>query len=122
MYGEQIMSEFTEETLLNRNNNKYYLKCRNILEDSIDVYKNVLCLRIQYPIALNNDPKCFMNKLLTRINSIHDQYVNITFLPNLFPLLPYIIENYTTGILNFVNPNPIKLSEILNIYINKLLI
>lgn len=84
-YGEQIMSEFSEETKFNRNNDKYYLKCRNILEDSIDIYKNVLCLRIQYPIALNKDPRCFMSKLLTRTNSIHDQYVNITFVPNLFP-------------------------------------
>ena len=115
-YGEQIMIEFDEDSKINKNNNKFYLKCRNILENTLELYENVLFLRIQYPIALNDNPKCFMNKMLTRLNSVHDQYVNITFIPNLFPLLSEIIEKNTTSILNFVNKNPIKLTELLELY------
>lgn len=115
-YGEQIMTEFTENCTISKNNDKYYLKCRNMLEDSFDLYKNVLYLRIQYPIALNNDSRCFMSKMLTRLDNVHDQYVNITYTPILFPLLTEIIEKNTTGILNFVNPKPIKLSKLLEYY------
>lgn len=115
-YGEQIMIEFDEDSKINKNNNKFYLKCRNILENTLELYENVLFLRIQYPIALNDNPKCFMNKMLTRLNSVHDQYVNITFIPNLFPLLSEIIEKNTISILNFVNKNPIKLTELLELY------
>lgn len=115
-YGQQIMSEFNEDSKINKNNNKFYLKCRNILENTLELYENVLFLRIQYPIALNDNPKCFMNKMLTRLNTVQDHYVNITFIPNLFPLLSEIIEKNTMGILNFVNPESIKLSELLDWY------
>jgi len=115
-YGQQIMSEFNEDSKINKNNNKFYLKCRNILENTLGLYENVLFLRIQYPITLNDNPKCFMNKMLTRLNNVQDHYVNITFIPNLFPLLSEIIEKNTMGILNFVNPESIKLSELLDWY------
>ena len=103
--------------MIEKNNSKYYLKCRNILEDSLELYSNVLYLRIQYPVALTENPRCFMNKMLTRLDSVHDQYVNITYLPNLFPLLiSTILEKNTKGILNFVNPDPIRLSVLLDWY------
>ena len=61
-----------------------------------------------------------MNKMLTRLESVHDQYVNITYTPNLFPLLiSSILEENKTGILNFVNPGHIKLSELLEMYREK---
>ena len=109
--------KYSEKSVIEKNNSKYYLKCRNILEDSLELYSNVLYLRIQYPVALTQNPKCFMNKMLTRLDSVHDQYVNITYLPNLFPLLiSTILEKNIRGILNFVNPEPIKLSVLLDWY------
>lgn len=111
------LKEFSEKDITEKNNSKYYLKCRNILEDSLELYSNVLYLRIQYPISLTENPKCFMNKMLSRLNSVHDNYVNITYLPNLFPLLiTTILEKKITGILNFVNPVPIKLISLIEWY------
>jgi len=111
---------YSEKSVIEKNNSKYYLKCRNILEDSLELYYNVLYLRIQYPIALTQNPRCFMNKMLTRLENVHDQYVNITYLPNLFPLLiSTILEKNIRGILNFVNPEPIKLSVLLDWYKKK---
>ena len=108
---------YSEQSTCEKNNSMYYLKCRNILEDSLDLYSNVLYLRIQYPVSLTENSKCFMNKMITRLESVHEQSVNITYVPNLFPLLiSTILEKNTTGILNFVNPNSIKLSELLDWY------
>jgi dTDP-glucose 4,6-dehydratase len=113
--GEAIHNEYSENSTPN-NNSKYYLNCRIILEESIKIYNNILYLRIQYPMSLNKNKKCFMNKMLARLQSVNACKVNITFIPNLFPLLSYIIELNTKGILNFVNPKPIYLYEILEIY------
>lgn len=117
--GEPILTTYDEKTLIEKNSSKYYLKCRNILEDSLELYSNVLYLRIQYPISLTDNPKCFMNKMLYRLHNVHDQYVNITYLPNLFPLLiSTVLEKNTVGILNFVNPGSIKLGDLLEWYKN----
>ena len=72
------------------------------------------------PISLTENSKCFMNKMLTRLESVHEQYVNITFVPNLFPLLiSTILDKNIRGILNFVNPGAIKLSDLLEWYKKK---
>ena len=58
-----------------------------------------------------------MNKMLSRLDSIHEQYVNITFIPNLFPLLiKEILTKNTIGILNFVNPDEIELTTLIEWY------
>ena len=112
-----LLIKNTEECKENKNNERFYLKCRNLLEESIELYNNVLYLRIQYPISLNENPKCFMNKMLSRLDSIHEQYVNITFIPNLFPLLiKEILTKNTIGILNFVNPDEIELTTLIEWY------
>lgn len=98
------------------NYSKYYLECRILLEKSIKIYKNVLLLRIQYPISFNHK-NCFMSKMLTRRENVHDINVNITFLPSLLPLLTEIIEKQTSGILNFVNKGEISLPCLMDIYI-----
>ena len=116
--NKQKLITYSEKSKNDKNNSKYYLKCRNILEESLELYNNVLYLRIQYPISLTENPKCFMNKMLTRLESVHNQYVNITYIPNLFPLLiSTILYKNITGILNFVNPGSIKLSDLLDWYI-----
>ena len=115
--NEANLITYSDNSTNDKNNSKYYLKCRNILEDSLELYSNVLYLRIQYPISLTENPKCFMNKMLSRLECVHDQYVNITYIPNLFPLLiSTILDKNITGILNFVNPGSIKLSNLLEWY------
>lgn len=115
--NQATLTEYSEESSIEKNNSRYYLKCRNMLEDNLELYDNVLYLRIQYPISLTDNPKCFMNKMLNRLESVHEQYVNITYLPNLFPLLiSTILDKNIKGKLNFVNPEPIKLSSLLEWY------
>ena len=77
---------------------------------------DVLYLRILYPISNDGNPKCFLSKLKTRVNSIHDVDVCITVVPSLFRELPKLLEKNITGILNFVNEGSIKLNEILDIF------
>ena len=118
--NKQEYEKYTENSVKNKNNNIFYLKCRNTLEDYINLYKNVLYLRIQYPICNNNNKKCFIQKMLNRLDTVDDIYINITYVSNLFPLISKILENNLHyGILNFVNPEPIKIEEILKSYLKK---
>ena len=66
-------------------------------------------------MSLDGNPKCFLSKLKTRKNNINNVKINATIIPDLFKYIPYLIEKNNNGILNFVNKNEIKLSEILNI-------
>lgn len=93
-----------------------YTKYRVLLEKSLKIYNNILYLRIQYPIAFNNHPLCFMNKTLTRLKSINDQEINVTFIPELFPKIPLLIEQNVVGVLNFVNPKSINIIELVELY------
>jgi nucleoside-diphosphate-sugar epimerase len=107
-----------DETIEPNNTTTHYTQCRIILEQCLKHYDNVLLLRIQYPISFNSNPKCFFNKMKTRLNTINNVNVNLTIIPDLFPLLPNIIENKNgnnIGIYNFVNEGSIKLSQLLDI-------
>ena len=95
------------------NNSNYYCYCRILLEKSLSCYNNILLLRINYPISLDDNPKCFLNKIKTRLNSIDNIEINATVIPDLFPHISSLVENNTTGIINFVNKNSNKLPEIL---------
>jgi dTDP-4-dehydrorhamnose 3,5-epimerase-like enzyme/dTDP-4-dehydrorhamnose reductase len=122
IYGSGSVYKNIDNTLYTEkdepnNNEKVYLKYRIMLENCIKNYKNCLYLRIQYPIAFNNNPKCFFSKMLTRLETVNDIPVNITFLPTLIPLLfDNLIEKNINGILNFVNPGSIRLPELLTLY------
>ena len=107
---------FLETDEINNYNN-FYTKCRILLEKQIELlYDNVLNLRVIYPIGLTNNPKCFLNKMLTRTENIHKIKVNITFIPQLFPLIPSLVESNKTGNFNFVSSGSIYLHEIIDIY------
>jgi 3,5-epimerase/4-reductase len=117
---KQDLKQYTEYCNIQKNNDNFYLKCRNTLEDYIDLYKNVLYLRIQYPICDNDNEKCFIQKMLKRLDAVHDIYINITYISNLFPLICKILEdNLYSGVLNFVNPDCIKIADILKSYFIK---
>jgi len=97
----------------------YYSKVRIMLEKDLD-YENVLYLRILYPISGDNHEKCFINKIKTRLNTVHDIKINCTVLQDLIPSLFNLIENNKTGIYNFTNSGTISIPEIINIIDNKL--
>lgn len=99
-------------------NNKdfYYTKCRILLEKALECYDNVLGLRIMYPIAFNNHPKCFLNKMLERKDNAHNIQINTTIVPDLFPKIPLLIESNIKGIINFVNYGSISIDTLFQEY------
>lgn len=105
---------YSEEDEGNYNNN-FYSKSRIYLENMIKHYKNVLHLRINYPISNNISNKNLLTKLLS-YNEINDVEISITYIDELFEILINMIENNETGICNFVNNGSIYLSKILEIY------
>ena len=64
----------------------------------------------------DGNPKCFLEKLKTRTENIHNTRITATIVPSLFPKLQDIMEHRLTGILNFVNDGTISLSEILQCF------
>lgn len=93
---------------------KYYSQLKILLENDLD-YSNVLYLRFHYPISGDNNDRCLVSKILNKLNSIHDVYINCTFLPELIPKMFEMIECNTIGKYNFVNPGLITIPEIINI-------
>jgi dTDP-4-dehydrorhamnose 3,5-epimerase-like enzyme/dTDP-4-dehydrorhamnose reductase len=97
-------------------NRGVYVKYRKLLESILHLYPNVLCLRILYPITGDgSSSKCFLSKMALRI-SVHNVSVPITVVPSLFPRIPFLVENGTTGPLNFVNDGIISLPDLLEIF------
>ena len=72
-----------------------------------------MLLRINYP--LNNDlnnPKNLISKLL-KYEEIEDLSLSVTNLDSLCPIIPEMIENNETGIINFVNDGQINLIDLI---------
>jgi hypothetical protein len=106
---------YTEEDTPNLQS-KVYPKWRVELEKHVPHYKNVLYLRILYPVTLDGHPKCFMTKMVGRAASVNNTKVSITVVPELFYFLSELSEKKKTGVLNFVNKNTILLKDLLEIY------
>ena len=107
---------FTEEDEPNYDT-LFYSYVRIQLENIIrKIYLNdVLYLRIIYPVAGDDNPKCFLNKLKSRRNNIHDTNVSITVVPSLFPQLQNLITQRVVGILNFTNDGCVSLGKLMDI-------
>ena len=94
----------------------YYSRVRIMLENELEarnMFTNVLYLRILYPISGDGHEKCFLSKVKTRLNTVHDVKINSTILPNLIPNMFLLLEKKTTGILNFVNPGLISIPDLI---------
>jgi len=93
----------------------FYSHTRILLEDVIkSVHSNdVLYLRIIYPLSGNGHEKCFLEKLKSRKNNIHNANVSLTVIPSLFPTINGLIRQKLTGIFNFTNEGSTTLSQIL---------
>jgi dTDP-4-dehydrorhamnose 3,5-epimerase len=102
IYGDDDSGDYYE---------KFYSESRIYLEKLISSYKNVLYLRINYPISSCSNPKNLLVKLIN-FTKISNSTISITCVDTLFPLLPNIIENREFGIINFVNPGTISLVDI----------
>lgn len=105
---------FTEDD--NPNYHKmFYSHVRIQLENIIrDVYENdVLYLRVIYPVTGDEHPKCFVNKIRSRKDNIHNTNVSLTVVPTLFPHIKQLLNDKVTGILNFTNDGSISLGDIL---------
>jgi dTDP-4-dehydrorhamnose 3,5-epimerase-like enzyme/dTDP-4-dehydrorhamnose reductase len=90
---------------------KFYSESRIYLEKIIINYKNVLYLRINYPISSCLNPKNLLEKIKL-YNKISNSEISVTCVDTLFPLLSTIIENKEIGIMNFVNTGTINLVDI----------
>jgi hypothetical protein len=66
-------------------------------------------------MSFDNNPKCFLSKLKSRLDNIDNIKINSTIIPELFKYIPLLIEKNTTGPLNFVNKGSIYLHEILTL-------
>ena len=94
---------------------KFYSESRIYLEKLIINYKNVLYLRINYPISSCSNTKNLLVKIIN-FTKVSNCNISITCVDTLFPLLSYIIEHKEIGIMNFVNPGTISLVNIKNKY------
>jgi len=110
------------------NKSNFYGVCRILLEQIINIYDNILYLRINYPISSLKSNKNLITKLLS-YSHINDCEISITYLDNLLPILLEMIENNEKGICNFTNPGIIRLTDIIdeiekhtNILLNKTII
>ena len=93
---------------------RYRVMLEAILREAYST-NQLLYLRVLYPCAFDGHASCFFQKMLTRSQQVNETRVSLTILPDLLPLLPEIIEDKRlTGILNFVNPGSISLSEMLH--------
>lgn len=92
----------------------FYCKTRILLEQALDKNK-VLYLRVMYPISNDGHPKCFLSKLKTRLNSIHNTQINFTYLPIMIgKVLPELVHKQITGIFNFVNNDTPFITDLIN--------
>jgi dTDP-4-dehydrorhamnose 3,5-epimerase-like enzyme/dTDP-4-dehydrorhamnose reductase len=93
----------------------FYSKTRIYLENIVKCYKNVLYLRVNYPICDDKSEKNLITKLLS-YKKIDNIELSITYIDNLFPVLFDMIEQNETGVCNFVNNGSINLPTIMEKY------
>ena len=74
-----------------------------------------LLLRVRMPITCDGAPRCFITKIANykKIVSIPN---SVSVLPDLLPLAVRLITDADEGVYNFVNPNPVQHSDIMDAY------
>ena len=112
--GQNEFSEDDEPNFMD----KFYTRTRIYLEKLLEPYSNYLYLRIIYPISGDGHPKCFLTKMLGRLDTVHETKICSTVIPSLFPLIIQMTQKYLTGIFNFTNSGSIYISDILTKYKN----
>jgi dTDP-4-dehydrorhamnose reductase len=88
--------------------NNYYAKCRIYLEEHIQPFKNVLLLRVNYPLSSIPSTKNLLYKML-KYEKVDDISLSVTNLNSMVPLIPQMIEENMVGVHNFVNNGQLSL-------------
>ncbi|KAJ5069516.1 trifunctional udp-glucose 46-dehydratase/udp-4-keto-6-deoxy-d-glucose 35-epimerase/udp-4-keto-l-rhamnose-reductase rhm3-like [Anaeramoeba ignava] len=94
----------------------YYSKTKGIFQDLLDIFDNVLLLRIRMPITSHlEDSKNLISKLIK-----YSKVVNIpnsmSVLEDLLPVMVDMCIKKVVGVFNFTNPGSISHNEILTLY------
>jgi nucleoside-diphosphate-sugar epimerase len=92
-----------------------YSTVKGFTDRLMHMFDNVLNLRIRMPISSEVNPRNFITKITNyeKICSINN---SMTVLDELLPLICDMLDNNTTGTLNFTNPGTISHNEILELY------
>ncbi|XP_049849106.1 uncharacterized protein LOC126317482 [Schistocerca gregaria] len=92
-----------------------YIKLRILLEQLLEMYTNVLHVRICYPISSAPHAKNLLSKLL-RFKEIVSVPTSVTVIDELWPILLDMCRRNLVGNFNFANPGVIENREILELY------
>lgn len=108
---------FDEDVDEPNNFSSVYSRARIDLERYVPLYaSSTLLLRLLFPCSLDGSASCFVEKMTTRSNSVHDTDVSVTVLSSLLPLFADLCENpRARGIVHFVNRGTISLKRLLEI-------
>lgn len=105
---------FTEEDEANFFGS-FYSQTKAAAEAATRDCTNQLLFRVRMPITADNSPRCFITKI-SNYAKVVDVPNSVTVLPDLLPLAVEMIMAGDTGVYNFVNPEPVSHSTILNMY------
>lgn len=93
----------------------FYSKTKIHLEKLLNVYPNVLNLRLRMPISSDLHPKNFITKI-TKYKKVVNIPNSMTILDDLLPIAIKMTERELKGNYNFVNPGTISHNQILDLY------
>lgn len=93
----------------------FYSYTKGMVDRLIQIYPNVLNLRLRMPVSDDLNPRSFVTKI-TRYKKVVNIPNSMSVLSDLLPLIPEIVKKRLTGNLNFVNPGVISHNEILDMY------
>lgn len=93
----------------------YYSRTKILTERILADFDNVLILRLRMPLTPDLHPRNFITKIIG-----YPKVINVpnsmSVLDDLLPIVPKLIQQRVTGILNFVNPGTISHNQILDLY------
>ena len=100
----------------------YYSESRILLEKLVKEFENYLFLRINYPYSFKECNLDNQKNLITKLykyEKIENCDLSATNLDILLPKLVLLLEQKSTGILNFVDLNQINTVELITSFYNK---
>jgi len=102
----------------------YYSRTKQWVEQMLNDFApshegrgGILMLRIRMPFELGNNPKNLLSKL-PRFSRVIDIPNSLTYIPDFLTATEKLIELRETGIWNVVNPGPISLYRIMQMYMD----
>lgn len=84
-------------------------------QDPVDGRGGILMLRIRMPFEAGDHPKNLLSKL-PRFTRVIDTPNSVTYIPDFLAATQTLIEKRRTGVWNIVNPGPVSLFQMMQIY------